>query len=158
MVGLRSPAGDQKNEEETTMVDVTNIVPPVNVDDEEDDGSRYQFRFSLGTKELTMNVENFRRIFQLPQATDNNHVGFVDQTTFGQMVQFFCHNLGFTLSLRNPSNLKSKGLPQPWQTLCKIFAHFFTTRAAGHYQLPIQVMQMLYCFINNVHVDCAKVL
>ncbi|GKA88444.1 hypothetical protein Tco_0810208 [Tanacetum coccineum] len=86
----------------------------------QEDGSRYQFRFSLGTKELTMNVADFRRIFQLPQATDNNHVGFVDAPTFGQMVQFFCHNLGFSLPLRNPSNLKSKGLPQPWQTLCKI--------------------------------------
>ncbi|GKD18793.1 hypothetical protein Tco_1207951 [Tanacetum coccineum] len=48
----------------------------------QEDGSRYQFRFSLGTKELTMNVADFRRIFQLPQATDNNHVGFVDAPTF----------------------------------------------------------------------------
>nr|GEX20832.1 hypothetical protein [Tanacetum cinerariifolium] len=45
-------------------------------------GSRYQFRFSLGTKELMMNVVDFKRIFQLPQATDNNHIGFVDAPTF----------------------------------------------------------------------------
>nr|GEX12734.1 hypothetical protein [Tanacetum cinerariifolium] len=60
-----------------------------------------------------MNVADFRRIFQPPQATDNNHAGFFDVPTFGQMVQFFRHNLGFTLPLRNPSNFKSKGLPQP---------------------------------------------
>ncbi|GJU20320.1 hypothetical protein Tco_1153662 [Tanacetum coccineum] len=94
----------------------------------QEDGSRYQFRFSLGTKELTMNVADFKRIFQPPQATDKNHVGFVDAPTFGQMVQSFHHNLGFSLPLRNASNFKSKGLPQPWQTLCKIFAQDPDTR------------------------------
>ncbi|GJR70382.1 hypothetical protein Tco_0016447 [Tanacetum coccineum] len=77
------------------------------------DRSRYQFRFSLSTKELIMNVADFRRIFQLPQATDNNHVGFVDAPTFGQMAQFFHYNLGFKMPLRYPSNFVSKGHPQP---------------------------------------------
>ncbi|GKD94632.1 hypothetical protein Tco_1374469 [Tanacetum coccineum] len=103
----------------------------------QEDGSRYQLRFSLGTKELTMNVVDFGRIFQLPQATDNDHVGFVDAPTFGQMAQFFRHNLGFSLPLRNPSNFKSKGLSQQWQTLCKIFKHCLTTRATGHDQPQI---------------------
>ncbi|GJS24416.1 hypothetical protein Tco_0453048 [Tanacetum coccineum] len=58
-----------------------------------EDRSKYPFKFSLGTKVLTMNVADFRRIFQLPQAIHNNHAGFVDPPTFGQMVQFFCHNL-----------------------------------------------------------------
>ncbi|GJY66626.1 hypothetical protein Tco_0468864 [Tanacetum coccineum] len=88
----------------------------------QEDRLRYPFMFSLGTKELTLNVADFKRIFQLPQATDNNHGGFVDAPTFGQMVQFFCQNLSFSLPQRNPLNFKSKGLPHPWQTLCKIFA------------------------------------
>ncbi|GKA52347.1 hypothetical protein Tco_0745543 [Tanacetum coccineum] len=96
--------------------------------------------------------------FQLPQATDNNHVGFVDAPTFGQMAQFFRHNLGFKLPLQSSSNFVSKGLPQPWQTLCKIFARCLTTRATGHDQPPVQIIHKLYCFINNVHVDYAKIL
>ncbi|GJV02075.1 hypothetical protein Tco_1335644 [Tanacetum coccineum] len=123
-----------------------------------EDGSRYQFKFSLGTKELTMNVADFKRIFQLPQATDNNHAGFVDPSTFGQMVQFFRHNLGFKLPLRSPSIFVSKGLPRPWKTLCKIFAQCLTTRATRHDQPSVQIMQLLYCFINNMHLDYAKIL
>ncbi|GKE45359.1 hypothetical protein Tco_1472643 [Tanacetum coccineum] len=106
----------------------------------QEDRLRYPFMFSLGTKELTLNVADFKRIFQLPQATDNNHGGFVDAPTFGQMVQFFCQNLSFSLPQRNPSNFKSKGLPQPWQTLCKIFARCLTTRVTGHDQPPIQII------------------
>ncbi|GKA30862.1 hypothetical protein Tco_0717167 [Tanacetum coccineum] len=50
----------------------------------QEDGLRYQLRFSFGTKELTMNVVDFGRIFQLPQATDNDHAGFVDAPTFDE--------------------------------------------------------------------------
>ncbi|GJV45670.1 hypothetical protein Tco_1430206 [Tanacetum coccineum] len=81
------------------------------------DESKYKFKFFLDTKELTMTVADFRRIFQLPQATDNNNVGFVDAPTFSQMVPFFLEDLGFSLPLRSPSNFVSKGLSQPWQTL-----------------------------------------
>ncbi|GJU78082.1 gypsy type transposase [Tanacetum coccineum] len=55
------------------------------------DGSKYKFKFFLDTKELTMTVADFRRIFQLPKATDNNHAGFVDAPTFSQMVPI-CSN------------------------------------------------------------------
>ncbi|GJY92812.1 retrovirus-related pol polyprotein from transposon TNT 1-94 [Tanacetum coccineum] len=120
-----------------------------------EDRSKYQFKFSLGTKALTLNVVEFRRVFQFPQATYNNHARFVDPPTFGQMVQFFCHNLGFKLPLRSPSNFMSNG---QWQILYNIFAQCLTTRATGHDQPPVQIMQLLYCFINNVHVDYAKIL
>ncbi|GJZ86527.1 hypothetical protein Tco_0658137 [Tanacetum coccineum] len=46
------------------------------------------------------------------------------------MVPFYIKNLGFTLELRSPSNFKTTGL----------------------------IMQMLYCFVNNVHVDYADLL
>ncbi|GJW67713.1 hypothetical protein Tco_0122137 [Tanacetum coccineum] len=73
---------------------------------------------SLATKELTMTVADFRGIFQLPQAIENNNVGFVAALTFSQMVPFFLKDLGFSQPLRSPSNFMSKGLTQPWQTLC----------------------------------------
>ncbi|GKC47111.1 hypothetical protein Tco_1064833 [Tanacetum coccineum] len=120
--------------------------------------SKYKFKFVLDTKEVTMTVVYFRRIFRLPQATDNNHAGFVEAPTFSQMVSFFRNVLGCSLTLQSPSNFASKGLSQPWQTLCKIFARCLTTRVTGYDQSPVQIMQMLYCFINNVHVDYAELL
>ncbi|GJV82835.1 hypothetical protein Tco_1522733 [Tanacetum coccineum] len=61
-----------------------------------EDGSKYRLKFVLDRKELTLTLDDFRRIFQLPHATDNNHERFI--------------------------------------------------------------MQMLYCFINNVHVDYVELL
>nr|GEZ24526.1 hypothetical protein [Tanacetum cinerariifolium]GEZ24527.1 hypothetical protein [Tanacetum cinerariifolium] len=58
------------------------------------DGSKYKFKFFLNTKELTMTVADFRCVFQLLRATDNNHVGFVDAPTFSKMVSFFRNALG----------------------------------------------------------------
>ncbi|GJQ89564.1 retrovirus-related pol polyprotein from transposon TNT 1-94 [Tanacetum coccineum] len=76
-----------------------------------------------------MTLNDFRRIFQLPQATDNNHECFVDAPKFPEMVPFFLNDLGFTLELRSPSNFKITGL----------------------------IMQM-FCFVNNMHVDYAELL
>ncbi|GKC18436.1 hypothetical protein Tco_1020586 [Tanacetum coccineum] len=105
------------------------------------DQSKFKFKFVLNTKELPMTVADFICIFQLPQATDNNHAGFVDAPTFSQMVPF-CHNaLGFSLTLRPSSNFVSKGLPHSWQTLCKIFTRCLTTRVTGHDQPPVQIIR-----------------
>ncbi|GKD09940.1 hypothetical protein Tco_1189625, partial [Tanacetum coccineum] len=38
-----------------------------------EDGSKYRLTFVLDRKELIMTLDDFRTIFQLPQATDNNH-------------------------------------------------------------------------------------
>nr|GEU42769.1 hypothetical protein [Tanacetum cinerariifolium] len=40
----------------------------------------------------------------------------------------------------------------------KMFARCLTIRATGHDQPPLQIMQMLYYFVNNLHVDYAKLL
>ncbi|GJS01776.1 hypothetical protein Tco_0318284 [Tanacetum coccineum] len=95
-----------------------------------EDGSNYRLSFMLDKKELTLTLDDFRTIFQLPQATDNNHKRFVVAPKFPEMVPFFLNDLGFTMELRSPSNLKTTGL----------------------------IMQMLYCFVNNVHVDYADLL
>ncbi|GJV39279.1 hypothetical protein Tco_1417719 [Tanacetum coccineum] len=47
---------------------------------------------------------------------------------------------------------------EPWQTLCKIFSKCLTTRVTGWDQPPLQIMQMLYCFVNNIHVDYAELM
>ncbi|GJR06829.1 hypothetical protein Tco_0529813 [Tanacetum coccineum] len=85
----------------------------------------------------------------------NNHECFVAAPKFSE---FFLNELGFTLELRSPSNFKTIGLVQPWQTLCKMFSRCLTTRVTSYDQPPLQILQMLYCFVNNIHVDYADLL
>ncbi|GJX64528.1 retrovirus-related pol polyprotein from transposon TNT 1-94 [Tanacetum coccineum] len=49
-------------------------------------------------------------IFYFPQATNNNHDGFVPALTFFDMVPFYINHLGFTLELRAVSNFKTTEL------------------------------------------------
>ncbi|GJT09291.1 hypothetical protein Tco_0856333 [Tanacetum coccineum] len=62
------------------------------------------------------------------------------------------------MELKTSSSFKTTGLLQPWQTLCKMFSKCLTTRVTGWDQPPLQIMQMMYCFVNNIHVDYAKLL
>ncbi|GKD54699.1 hypothetical protein Tco_1288086 [Tanacetum coccineum] len=116
-------------------------------------GLKYRLSFMHDRKEFTLTLDYFRTIFQLPQATDNNHEHFVAAPKFSEMVPFYINDLGFTLELRSPSNFKTTCLVQPWQTLCKMFSRCLTTRVTGFDKPPLQIMQMLYCFVNNRHVD-----
>ncbi|GJX18158.1 hypothetical protein Tco_0218990 [Tanacetum coccineum] len=47
-----------------------------------EDRSKYQLKFMLDRKELTMTLDDFRSIFYLPQATNNNHDRFVPALKF----------------------------------------------------------------------------
>ncbi|GJZ50889.1 hypothetical protein Tco_0605404 [Tanacetum coccineum] len=123
-----------------------------------EDGSKYRLKFMLDKKELTLTLDDFRTIFHLPQATDNNHNSFVPPPSFSDMVPFYKQVLGFTMELKTSSSFKTTGLLQPWQTLCKIFSKCLTTRVTGWDQSPLQIMQMMYCFVNNIHVDYAELL
>ncbi|GJT61777.1 reverse transcriptase domain-containing protein [Tanacetum coccineum] len=96
-----------------------------------EDGSKYRLRFMLDKKELTLTLDDFRQIFHLPQETNNNHNSFVPPPSFSDM---------------------------PWQTLCKIVSKCLTARVTGWDQPSLQIMQMLYCFVNNIHVDYAELL
>ncbi|GJY02405.1 hypothetical protein Tco_0360557 [Tanacetum coccineum] len=96
-----------------------------------EDGSKYWLRFMLDKKELTLILDDFRQIFHLTQANANNHNSFVPPPSFSDML---------------------------WQTLCKIFSKCLTKRVTGWDQPPLQIMQMLYCFVNNIHVDYAELL
>ncbi|GJU09712.1 retrovirus-related pol polyprotein from transposon TNT 1-94 [Tanacetum coccineum] len=72
-----------------------------------EDGSKYRLKFMLDRKELTLTLDDFRTIFQLPQAIANNHEHFVAAPKFSEMVPFYINDLGFTLELRSPSNFKT---------------------------------------------------
>ncbi|GJU72086.1 hypothetical protein Tco_1263491 [Tanacetum coccineum] len=91
-----------------------------------EDGSKNRLKFLLDRKELTLTLDDFRTIFHLPQANDNNHDSFVPPPSFSDMVPFFKQVLGFTMELKTVSNFKIPGLLQPWQTLCKIFYNALT--------------------------------
>ncbi|GJR51580.1 hypothetical protein Tco_1402101 [Tanacetum coccineum] len=60
------------------------------------------------------------------------------------------------MELKTSSSFKTIGLLQLWQTLCKIFSKCLTTRVTRWDQPPLQIMQMMYCFVNNIHVDYVK--
>ncbi|GJY69086.1 hypothetical protein Tco_0472068 [Tanacetum coccineum] len=72
-----------------------------------EDGSKYKLSFVLDRKEITITLDDFRTIFHLPQATENNHDHFVPASTSLEMVPFYINNLGFTLELSSPSNFKT---------------------------------------------------
>ncbi|GJT99296.1 retrovirus-related pol polyprotein from transposon TNT 1-94 [Tanacetum coccineum] len=93
-----------------------------------EDGSNHRLKFLLDRKELTLTLDDFRTIFHLPQANDNNNALFVPPPSFSDMVPFYKQVLGFSMELKNVSNFKIPGLLQPWQTLCKIFSKCLTTQ------------------------------
>ncbi|GJS18702.1 retrovirus-related pol polyprotein from transposon TNT 1-94 [Tanacetum coccineum] len=109
-----------------------------------EDGSKYRLRFMLDKKELSLTLDDFRTIFHLPQANDNNHNSFVPPPTFSDMVPFYKQQLGFTMELKTSSSFKTTGLLQPWQTLCKIFSKCLTTRVTGWDQPPLRARDMYH--------------
>nr|GEX19728.1 DNA-directed DNA polymerase [Tanacetum cinerariifolium] len=74
----------------------------------EEDGLKYRLKFMLDTKELSLTLDDFRTIFYLPQATDNNHDRFVPPPSFSDMVPFYNNHLGFTMELKTSSSWKYK--------------------------------------------------
>nr|GEW93552.1 integrase, catalytic region, zinc finger, CCHC-type, peptidase aspartic, catalytic [Tanacetum cinerariifolium] len=122
------------------------------------DSSKYRLKFMLDRKEFSLTLDDFRTIFHLPQAIENNHDSFVPPPSYSDMIPLYKNHLGFTMEQKTPSSFKTTALLQPWQTLCKIFSKCLTMRVAGWDQPPLQIMQMLYCFINNIHVDYAELL
>ncbi|GJW38999.1 hypothetical protein Tco_0064844, partial [Tanacetum coccineum] len=123
-----------------------------------EDGSKYRLKFMLDKKEFSVTIDDFRTIFHLPQANDNNHNLFMPPPSFLDMVPFYKQQLGFTMELKTSSSFKTIGFMQPWQTLYNIFSKCLTTRVTRWDQPPLQIMQMMYCFVNNIHVDYAELL
>nr|GEX96115.1 hypothetical protein [Tanacetum cinerariifolium] len=51
-----------------------------------EDGLKYRLKFMLDKKELSLTLDEFRTIFHLPQAIDNNHDSFVPPLSFYDMI------------------------------------------------------------------------
>ncbi|GJR99230.1 hypothetical protein Tco_0315739 [Tanacetum coccineum] len=100
------------------------------------DGSKHRLKFLLDRKELTLTLDDFRTIFHLPQANDNNNALFVPPPSFSDMVPFYKQVLGFSMELKKVSNFKKSGLLQPWQTLRKMYSNAayntFTALESSH--------------------------
>ncbi|GJU75098.1 retrovirus-related pol polyprotein from transposon TNT 1-94 [Tanacetum coccineum] len=60
-----------------------------------EDGSKHRLKFLLDRKELTLTLDDFRTIFHLPQANNNNHASFVPPPSFFDMVLFYKQVLCF---------------------------------------------------------------
>ncbi|GJW05714.1 hypothetical protein Tco_1568137 [Tanacetum coccineum] len=116
-----------------------------------EDGSKYRLRFMLDKEDLTLSLDDFRTIFHLPQATDNNHTSFVPPPSFSDMIPFYKQHLGFTIELKMTSSFKTTGLLQPWQTLCKIFSKCLTTRVTGWDQPPLQIVT-IFLIESSIHI------
>ncbi|GJQ97420.1 hypothetical protein Tco_0008559 [Tanacetum coccineum] len=54
-----------------------------------EDGSKYRLRFMLDEKELSLTLDDFKIIFHLPHATNNNHDSFVPPPSCLDMVPFY---------------------------------------------------------------------
>nr|GEZ39450.1 hypothetical protein [Tanacetum cinerariifolium]GEZ53523.1 hypothetical protein [Tanacetum cinerariifolium] len=107
----------------------------------------------LDRKELSLTLDDFRIIFHLPQATDNNNDHFVPPPSFYDMIPFYKNHLGFTMELKIPSSFKTTGLLQPWQTLCKIFYKCLTTQLLWeeiHYSLLHSTSLIPYPSFTNI--------
>nr|GFC16201.1 hypothetical protein [Tanacetum cinerariifolium] len=64
------------------------------------DDLKDKFMFFLDAKAFKFLVDDFRCVFQFPQATKNNNVAFVDAPTFSDILLFFKNELGFFLPMR----------------------------------------------------------
>ncbi|GJT27337.1 hypothetical protein Tco_0907612 [Tanacetum coccineum] len=74
-----------------------------------EDRSKFRLKF-MHKKELSLTLDDFRTIFHLPQANDNNHDSFMPPPSFLDMVPFYKQRLGFTMELKTSSSFKTAGL------------------------------------------------
>ncbi|GJT61420.1 retrovirus-related pol polyprotein from transposon TNT 1-94 [Tanacetum coccineum] len=98
-------------------------------------------RYNLMDANKKVELEHVQYAFYLPQANDNNHASFVPPPSFSDMVPFYKQVLGFIME---PSILYSQ------------VADY--TRYEMGPTATLQIMQMLYCFVNNIHVDYAELI
>nr|GEY57611.1 hypothetical protein [Tanacetum cinerariifolium] len=52
-----------------------------------ENGSKYKLSFMLDKKKLTMTLDDFRMIFHLPQAVENNHECFIPATKLSEEIE-----------------------------------------------------------------------
>ncbi|GKC50148.1 hypothetical protein Tco_1072893, partial [Tanacetum coccineum] len=77
-----------------------------------EDGSKFRLKFVIDRKELTLTLDDFRRVFKLPQATNNTHKRFVAAPKFSEMVPFFLNDLGESSAQRKSTVIRFRILPR----------------------------------------------
>nr|GFB50502.1 hypothetical protein [Tanacetum cinerariifolium] len=93
----------------------------------------------LDKKELFLTLDDFRTIFYLPQANDNNHDKFMPPPSFSNMVLFYKNELVFTMELKTSSSFKItellwEGIPYSLHHLTPSIPYpRFTKIIIGHY-------------------------
>ncbi|GJZ40772.1 hypothetical protein Tco_0587658 [Tanacetum coccineum] len=100
-------------------------------------------------------VRLLRRLKEI--AIDNNNDEFVKPPTLIMMLEFL-NEIEYATRIRLVGQFVTTDLPQPWKTLRKILMRCLSTRVTGVDQPTLQMTQMLYYIINNVHVDYAALL
>nr|GEX70397.1 hypothetical protein [Tanacetum cinerariifolium]GEX71809.1 hypothetical protein [Tanacetum cinerariifolium] len=99
-----------------------------------EDDSKYRLKFMLDKKVLSLTLDEFRTIFHLPQANDNNHDRFVPPPSFFNMVPFYKNELGFTMELKTSSSFKTTGIYYSLHHLTSLIPHpRFTKIIIGYY-------------------------
>ncbi|GJX38379.1 hypothetical protein Tco_0251682 [Tanacetum coccineum] len=111
-----------------------------------------QFKFTIDEEEVTFSLNDLCIMLKLPQATANNHVGFVEAPDLGTMIKFLII-LGHVVAIHLAGQFYTKDLPQPLQTLGKVLMRCLTSSIMSIDQPPLAIMKMFYCIINNVYVD-----
>nr|GEX59596.1 retrovirus-related Pol polyprotein from transposon TNT 1-94 [Tanacetum cinerariifolium] len=107
----------------------------------QEDGSKYRLKFVLDQKDITMTLNDFRRTFHLPQATDNNHKRFVVAPKFSEMIPFFLNTLDYANVILFVNNIHVAYIELLWEGLhyalknpsTQIPYPIFTKLIIGHY-------------------------
>ncbi|GKA21880.1 hypothetical protein Tco_0707842 [Tanacetum coccineum] len=103
-----------------------------------EDGSKNRLKFMLDKKELNLTLDDFRTIFDLLQATDNNHNSFVPPPSFSNMsyygkdftIRFIIQHLRFHIQDLQRSSHKDKvGMQIPTWMITEEMKH------TEHYQM-----------------------
>ncbi|GJR42152.1 hypothetical protein Tco_1310255 [Tanacetum coccineum] len=118
---------------------------------------RHPLRFAL-TASASVPWIYIQQVWHTLRLDDSKErfIFFIDTKEF--TFSIFFNELSYAIRIRLAGHFATKDLSQPWQTLKKIFSRCSTTRVTGIDQPLFQIMQMLYCFVNNVHVDYAALI
>ncbi|GKA43757.1 hypothetical protein Tco_0736481 [Tanacetum coccineum] len=98
-----------------------------------------------------------RTMLNLPQATYNNHVGFIDPPELMTIFEFLSI-IGHGVKVQALGKIFIKYLHQQWQTLCKVPSRCLTTRITRLDQASMATLHIFYLIINKGHVDYAKLI
>ncbi|GJR82353.1 hypothetical protein Tco_0153138 [Tanacetum coccineum] len=114
-----------------------------------EDGSKYRLTFMLDKKVLSLTLDDFRTIFHLPQANDNNHDSFVPPPSFLDMVLFYKQQLGFTIELKTSSSFKDNWSLNHRQKDTKINLH-------ANSQIGMITEEMKHTKHYRMYAECSK--